>query len=150
MNPFYRAVLRRLAPLLYRAVNAGWYWCVIALCHPNVVARMAGSTPLSGTSRAAYRLWFERAASMCAMHLTVQDVQVTGTIRDTRLEVAWNDRLTLHDGTTFNDPGRHIAELRWGRLTSITYEWNTETVQAVCDHAAKLERRGTENRQADS
>ena len=49
MNSFYRAALRRLAPLLYRAVNAGWYGFVLAQCHPGVVARMAGDTPLSGT-----------------------------------------------------------------------------------------------------
>lgn len=145
MNPLYRAALRRLVPLLYRAVNAGRYGFVLALCHPDVVARMAGDTPLSGTyaSRAAYRSWFERVASMCTMHLTVQDVQVAGTIGNTHLEVAWNDRVTLHDGATFNDSGRHIAELRWGRITSITYDWDTETVRAACDHAAELDRRNT-------
>ena len=62
MNPFYRAALPRLAPLMYRAVNAGRYGLVIALCHPDIVARMAGTTPLSGACmlREEYRLWFER------------------------------------------------------------------------------------------
>lgn len=133
-----------MAPLLYRAVNAGWYGFVLAFCHPDVVARMAGDTPLSGTyaSRAAYRGWFERVASMCTMHLTVRNVRVAGTIRHTYLEVAWNDHVTLHDGASFSDSGRHVAELRWGRITSITYDWDAETVRAVCDHAAELDRRG--------
>ena len=144
MNPLYRAALRRLVPLLYRTVNAGWYGFVLAACHPGVVARMAGDTPLSGTyaSRAAYRSWFGRVASICTMHLEVQSVRVTGTVASTHLEVAWTDRLTLHDGATFNDSGRHVAELRWGRITSITYHWDEQTVQAVCDHAAKRGRRG--------
>lgn len=131
--------MRWLTPLSHWAVNSGHYGFVMALCHRDVVARMAGDTPLSGTyaSRAAYRSWFERVASMCTLRLAVQSVQVTGTIRNTHLVVAWTDRVTMRDGAAFTGSGRHIAQLRWSRIRSISHDWDVETVQAACDHAAR-------------
>ena len=57
---------------------------------------------------------------------------------NTTVAVAWTDTVTAPDGREFRNDGMHLATMRWGRLTSIRYYWDTELVAAACAHVAAL------------
>ena len=136
----YRALLTRLITLLYRQVSAGRYRIVLALCTPHVHATMAGETPISGSypSRRSYRGWFERVTTAFALNLEVHSVGISGPPWHIHAVVAWTDQVTARDGRAFTVHGLHQAQMRWGRITSIHYDWDTNTVAAACAHAASL------------
>lgn len=126
---------------LYRAVSAGDYEAVLRRCAPDVIQDALGSSALGGSrnSLGGYRAWFERVDRLFgSLDLEVHGVVVSGMPWNTTVAVAWTDNVTALDGIRFHVEGMHLAKLRWGRLSSIRYYWDTEQVAAACAHTAAL------------
>jgi ketosteroid isomerase-like protein len=137
----YQWLVRRLVLSAYRAVTAGDHEAALRACAQDVVQAVPGQSPLGGTRRsvAGYRAWFERVRRLFpSLKLDVHAVAVSGMPWNTTVAVAWTDTVTAPDGREFRNDGMHLATMRWGRLTSIRYYWDTELVAAACAHVAAL------------
>ena len=137
----YRWLVRRLVTSLYRAVSVGDYEAVLRRCAPDVLQDALGCSALGGgrSSVGGYRAWFERVGRLFgSLDLEIHTVVVSGMPWSTTVAVAWTDNVTALDGRRFRIEGMHLARMRWGRLLSIRYYWDTERVAAACAHTAAL------------
>lgn len=137
----YRWLVRRFVLSAYRAVSTGDYEAVLRRCTPDVVQEVPGRSALGGrrTSAAGYREWFQRVGRLFgSLDLEVHALVVAGTPWNTTVVVAWTDNVTTRDGRRFRNDGMHLATMRWGRISSIRYYLDTETVAAACAHVAAL------------
>lgn len=137
----YHAALRRLLPVLYRRASAGRHRLVLALCRRDVHTCTPGTGPLGGVRRTrdGYRDWWDRLHVLTdAIHLEVHAVAVSGPPWATAVRTEWTDRVTTADGARFTGRGTHSALLRWGLVVELHYDWDTEAVRRVCEHAAAI------------
>jgi len=135
----YHAIVRRRLRNVYRRVGAGDYGAVLAGCVPDVHVRVPGEGPLSGTFESVeeYERWFQRVFTLAAsLHFEIVELLVKGPPWNTRIAVEWIDTVTAHDGATYVNEGAQFIHMRWGRLTSLDYRWNTELVTRALEHAA--------------
>ena len=135
----YHAIVRRRLREAYRRVGAGDYGAVLSICVPDVQVRIPGEGPLSGRFQSVdeYERWFERVFTLAAsLHFEIVELMVKGPPWSTRIAVEWVDTVTARDGATYVNEGAQFIHMRWGRLTSLHYRWNTELVTAALDHAA--------------
>jgi ketosteroid isomerase-like protein len=134
----YHATVKRRLREAYRRVGAGDYAAVVSICAPDVHVRVPGEGPLSGTFESVdeYERWFEGVFTLAAsLHFEIVELMVKGPPWNTRIAVEWIDTVTTHDGATFVNEGAQFIHMRWGRLTSLDYRWDTALVTAALDHA---------------
>jgi ketosteroid isomerase-like protein len=135
----YHAIVSRRLRESYRRVGVGDYAAVLSICVPDVHVRIPGDGPLSGTFESVeeYERWFERVFTLAAsLEFEIVELMVKGPPWNTRIAVEWIDTVTARDGATYVNEGAHFIHMRWGRLTSVHYRWNTELVTASLEHAA--------------
>src|SRR5204863_9905274 len=115
------------------------YRAVLAICVPDVRVRVPGDGPLAGTfhSVGEYEAWFRRVFALAErLDFEIVELLVKGPPQNTRIAVEWIDTVTARDGAVYVNEGAQFIRMRWGRLTSLDYRWNTELVTAALEHAA--------------
>jgi ketosteroid isomerase-like protein len=135
----YHAIVGRRLREAYRRVGTGDYAAVLSICVPDVHVRIPGEGPLSGTFESVeeYERWFRRVFTLAAsLHFEIVELLVKGPPWNTRIAVEWIDTVTARDGATYVNEGAQFIHMRWGRLTSLHYRWNTELVTRSIEHAA--------------
>lgn len=130
----YARMVERTSRRAFEAVNQRDYDALIALCRPDVVHRFGGDHALGGTrrTRAGLRLWFERLGRvMPTLALKVEDVWVKGGPWHTAIILRWTATGRPLDGGEYRNHGVHIIRMRWGKVTSIDANEDSQAVAAV-------------------
>ncbi|QRP43929.1 nuclear transport factor 2 family protein [Amycolatopsis sp. FDAARGOS 1241] len=105
---------------------------------------MHTSTPGGGSlggdrhTRDGYLRWWQRVFRLTTALLRVHSVVVKGPPWRTTVHTDWTDHLTTRDGHSFTNHGSHVAVLRWGRITALSYDWDEDVVRRACVHDARL------------
>jgi ketosteroid isomerase-like protein len=140
--PLYRALVKGVIRAAYAAVSSGRYRLLLLLCARDVEISVPGAHALGGVRRGrdAYRDWFALVFRLFrSLDLRPTSIEVRGGLRQTHAVVHWVDRVTAHDGTTFENVGTHLADLRWLRLERIEYRWNDAVTAQALEHAERLD-----------
>ena len=118
----YHAIVKRLARKSFQRVNEKDFAALLKDCVPNVYLRFGGQHALGGErhDREALRKWFDRLGRLGpGLTLTVHDVWVKGWPANTTIIVRWSATDTLPDGSPYRNHGVHIIRMRWGKITEI-------------------------------
>jgi ketosteroid isomerase-like protein len=145
----YHAIVRRFARRNFERVNRQDYQAVLAGCAPNVYHRFAGDHALGGDrhGREALSRWFARLGRLCPdLTLTVHDVWVKGLPGRTTVVVRWTAEQPRPDGTAYYNHGVHVIGMRWGKVTAIDAN---EDSQAVAEFLHQLAEAGVTEAAAD-
>jgi ketosteroid isomerase-like protein len=135
----YHAIVKRLASRNFSLVNTKEYDAIIASCVPNVHHRFGGTHALGGERHdaAALRRWFDRLGRLVpTLHLEIKDVWVKGFPWKTTVIVRWVGTAQFPDGSPYNQHGVHIIALRWGKVTSIDANEDSQEVTVMMDALA--------------
>lgn len=145
----YHALVKRIASRNFERVNDHDYGAILAACAPNIHHRFGGDHALGGErhDRETLGLWFERLGRLCPdMRLTVHDVWVKGLPHDTTVLLRWTNEATRPDGGRYVNHGVHVISMRWGKVTAIDAN---EDSQAVAELLAQLAASGVAEAEAD-
>ncbi|MFQ1002324.1 nuclear transport factor 2 family protein [Modestobacter sp. SSW1-42] len=115
------------------------YDAVLASCSPDVHHRFGGDHALGGErhDRKALRLWFGRLGRLCPdMRLTVEEVWVKGLPHRTTIILRWTNEATRPDGSPYHNRGVHLIRMRWGRVTAIDANEDSQAVVELLDQLA--------------
>jgi ketosteroid isomerase-like protein len=127
----YHAIVRRIAKRNFERVNAHDYDALLDSCADDVHHRFGGRHPLGGErhDKEALRRWFHRLGRLGPeLRLTVTDVWVKGLPHDTVVIVRWIATQTLPDGSPYENHGVHVIRMRWGRITEIDANEDSQVV----------------------
>lgn len=127
----YHAIVRRIAKNNFERVNKRDFDSLLDDCVPNVFHRFGGTHALGGErhDRETLGLWLARLARLGTnLHLTVTDVWVKGLPHNTTVIVRWTATDTLPDGTNYRNHGVHIVNMRWGKITEIDANEDSQAV----------------------
>lgn len=129
----YHAIVKRTAVRNFRLVNEGNFEPLLAACAPDIHHRFGGDHALGGErhDRDALRRWFQRLKAIApGLVLTVTDVWVSGGLWDTRIFVRWTGAETLPDASEYRNHGVHVIRMRWGKITEIDANEDSQAVAA--------------------
>jgi ketosteroid isomerase-like protein len=129
----YHAMVKRIAARNFSRVNDKDYDALLEDCVPNVHHRFGGSHALGGErhDRGALRHWFERLGRLGpTLKLTVEDVWVTGTPRNTVVIIRWSATQDMPDGSPYHNHGVHIVQMKWFKIVSIDANEDSQAVAA--------------------
>jgi ketosteroid isomerase-like protein len=129
----YHAIVKRIAAKNFTRVNDKDYDALLKDCAPDVYHRFGGSHALGGDrhDREALRRWFERLGRVSpTLSLTVHDVWVKGTPRNTTVIIRWSATQDMPDGSPYNNHGVHIVQMKWGKIVSIDANEDSQVVAA--------------------
>jgi len=130
----YHAIIRRLASRNFQLVNTKGYGEILASCVPSVHHRFGGTHALGGERHdaEALRLWFQRLGRLVpTLHLEIRDLWVKGAPWDTTVIVRWVGTAQYPDGSPYDQHGVHIIDLRWGKVTSIDANEDSQAVTSM-------------------
>ena len=129
----YHATVRRIAARNFTRVNDKDYEPLLKDCVPNVQHRFGGNHALSGErhDREALRRWFQRLGRLApTLKLTVEDVWVKGTPRNTTVIIRWSASQDMPDGSPYHNHGVHIVQMKWLKIVSIDANEDSQLVAA--------------------
>lgn len=135
----YHSLVKRIASRNFERVNAHDYDAILARCAPDVHHRFGGDHALGGErrDREALGRWFERLGRLCPdMRLTVRDVWVKGLPHDTTVLLRWTNEATRPDGRRYENHGVHVIRMRWGKVTAIDANEDSQAVVGLLDQLA--------------
>ncbi|WP_066362123.1 nuclear transport factor 2 family protein [Herbidospora mongoliensis] len=127
----YHAIVRRIAVRNFIRVNDKDYDALLKDCASDVHHRFGGSHALGGErhDREALRRWFDRLGRVSpALSLTVHDVWVKGTPRNTTVIIRWSATQDMPDGSPYDNHGVHIVQMKWGKILSIDANEDSQVV----------------------
>jgi len=127
----YHALVKRLASRNFSLVNTKDYDTLLASCAPDIHHQFGGDHALGGERHdtAALRLWFERLGRLVpTLHLDIRDVWVKGLPWNTTVVVRWTGTAQYPDGTPYDQHGVHVIALRWGKVTAIDANEDSQAV----------------------
>lgn len=127
----YHRIVKRIAKKNFERVNQRDFKPLLNDCVPDVYHRFGGHHALSGErhDREALRRWFDRLARLGPqLHLTVEDVWVKGWPHRTTVIVRWSATDRLPDGSPYVNHGVHLITMRWGKVTAIDANEDSQAV----------------------
>lgn len=127
----YHAIVKRIARKNFERVNQHDFQSLLRDCAPNIRHKFSGNHALGGErhNREALGLWFDRLARLGRqMKLTVNDVWVKGLPHDMTIIVRWTNTDTGPDGSAYSNHGVHIIKMRWGKITEIDANEDSQAV----------------------
>ncbi len=127
----YHAFVKRLTARNFTYVNTQDYDALVASCVPHVHHRFGGDHALGGERHdtVALRLWFDRLGRLVpTLRLQIRDLWVTGMPWNTVVIVRWTGTAEYPDGSPYDQHGVHVITLRWGRVTSIDANEDSQAV----------------------
>lgn len=144
----YHAIVKRIARKNFERVNQRDFHSLLNDCVPNIHHKFSGDHALGGErhDREALGRWLDRLARLGPhMKLTVRDVWVKGLPHNTTIIVRWTNTDTGPDGSAYSNHGVHIIKMRWGKITDIDAN---EDSQAVAGWLKLQARHGVEEAMA--
>ncbi len=137
----YHALVERIARRNFERVNTHDYDALLAACAPDVRHSFGGDHALGGVrrDRAALGRWFARLGRLTPdMELIVRDVWVKGLPHDTTVVMRWTNTATRPDGRPYVNHGVHVIAMRWGKVTAIDANEDSQAVvellRELADH----------------
>lgn len=127
----YHAIVKRIARKNFERVNQRDFKSLLNDCTPEIYHRFGGNHALSGErhDREALGLWLDRLARLGQqLHLTVHDVWVKGLPHNTTVIVRWSATDILPDGAPYRNHGVHVITMRWGKVTAIDANEDSQAV----------------------
>jgi ketosteroid isomerase-like protein len=113
-------LMRRVVERGYRQVNAFDLDRLTSAFAPDAVFEFQGNTPFGGERHgpAGVRAWFEQIArEFGRLHLTADEVAVSGPPWNMLVIVRFTDRYQLITGDVLDNYGFQYLRLRWGKVT---------------------------------
>lgn len=127
----YHAIVKRIAKKNLERVNQRDFQSLLKDCVPEIHHSFGGQHALGGErhDREALSRWLDRLARLASnLHLTVTDVWVKGLPHNTTIIVRWTATDTLPDGSDYRNHGVHIITMRWGKITAIDANEDSQVV----------------------
>ena len=127
----YHTIVKRIAKKNFERVNQRDFKALLNDCVPHVHHRFGGTHALGGErhDREALGRWLDRLARLATnLHLTVDDVWVKGLPNNTTIIVRWTATDDLPDGSAYHNHGVHIIKMRWGKITAIDANEDSQAV----------------------
>ncbi len=127
----YHTIVKLIARKNFEKVNSKKYDSLLASCSPDIRHSFGGSHALGGVrhDREALRRWFERLGRiMPTLKLVVRDVWVKGWPGKTTVIIRWDGTATLADKAPYHNHGVHIIKMRWGKVTDIDANEDSQAV----------------------
>lgn len=127
----YHAIVKRIAKKNFERVNQRNFDSLLKDCVPNIHHRFGGTHALGGErhDREALGRWLGRLARLgTKLHLTVTDIWVKGLPHNTTIIVRWTATDELPDGSRYHNHGVHIIKMRWGKITDIDANEDSQAV----------------------
>ena len=127
----YHAIVKRMAKKNFLRVNQKDYESLLKDCASNVHHRFGGKHALGGErhDREALRKWLGRLGRLGpGLTLTVHDVWVKGWPGNTTVVVRWSATDKLPDDSPYENHGVHIIRMRWGKITDIDANEDSQAV----------------------
>ena len=127
----YHMIVKKIARRNFERVNSKDYEALLAECVPNIRHRFGGTHALGGVrhDREALRRWFERLGRVSpTLHLSVQEVWVSGWPHNTVIIMRWEATATNNDGSAYQNHGVHIIRMRWGKVVAIDANEDSQAV----------------------
>lgn len=120
--------------------NHRWDEAVKAVAS-NVYHRVSGVHTLGGKrhDKEALRRWFERLGRVLpTLHITVNNIWVTGWPWHTTVFAQWDGTATLLNGdASYVNRGLHVFTLRWGKVYALDmFEDTREVARGLAAQAA--------------
>jgi ketosteroid isomerase-like protein len=127
----YHMIVEKIARKNFERVNRNDYTALLNDCDPKIRHRFGGDHALGGErhDREALRRWFERLGrTLPNLQLNVHDVWVKGWPHNTTIILRWQASATLNDGSPYRNRGVHIIKMRWGKVTDIDANEDSQAV----------------------
>jgi len=127
----YHTIVKHLARKNFELVNQKNYETLLKDCVPNIHHRFGGSHALGGERHDIQSLpeWFHRLGRLGPqLTLKVQDVWVKGWPHDTTIIIRWDASDVRADGSAYKNHGVHVVKMRWGKITAIDANENSQAV----------------------
>jgi len=140
----YHALVKRIAAKNFERINTKGHAALLASCTPDISHRFGGHHALGGQrhTRDGLAKWLDRLGRLVPdLRLTITDVWVKGWPWATTVIIRWTGAATFPDGSPYNQHGVHIVSLRWGKVTAIDAN---EDSQLVTEQMAALAAAGIE------
>lgn len=135
----YHAIVKRIAARNFAGVSDKDYGPLLKDCAPDVYHRFGGQHALGGVrhDRDALRRWFERLGRLFpTLKLTIGDVWVKGTPRDTTVIIRWTATQDMPDGSPYDNHGVHVIRMKWLKVVAIDANEDSQLVAATLQHFA--------------
>jgi len=135
----YAAIVKRRTRNIFALVDTQQFDKVMASCAPDVTHQFGGTHALGGkrSGIAALRRWFDRLGRLVpGLDLDVKEMWVKGPPWDTKVFVRWTGDDKFPDGSPYQNHGVHIIHLRWGKLTSLDANVDSQIVAKLMDALA--------------
>ncbi|MCS5733436.1 nuclear transport factor 2 family protein [Herbiconiux daphne] len=135
----YFTIVKRLARRNFELVNRKGYDQIVASCVPDVRHRFGGTHALGGERHDAVglRRWFDRLGRLVpTLRLEVTDLWATGPPWNTTVIIRWVGTARFPDGSPYDQHGVHVVGLRWGKVTSIDANEDSQAVATMLDAVA--------------
>jgi ketosteroid isomerase-like protein len=136
----YRAIVKSRIRQSFDQVNEHRWDELMGSIAPDVDHRFLGDHAIGGERHDAMTLrrWFERLARVLPdLHLTINQIWVTGWPWHTTVVVQWDGRATLLDGGPYRQHAVHLITLQWGKIHALDVFEDSQAVdRALAAQAA--------------